>query len=259
MRLSNATSSWACPRTGRALRAFALTCAAGITLGLTTPAHATNFAILFTGGGGGDDETCHLTRDTLSLQSMTFTTQNNRKLSKNKDTDGYSPWDIDDADDGTVVNPLFEASGTNGVNPLYEGSHDLLVSVQPTEMQVFPNDARTAWRVAISCDFIFRPAGIADPEWELVVTKVGFCEIPASAMDLSSGLPADTDSLLPGLRTLIYGEEGMRIRNRRTLMEEPTPYVMAGATWDLQIVIPAPSAAAGLGLGALVAFRRRRA
>jgi hypothetical protein len=37
-------------------------------------------------------------------------------------TESYNPWEMDDAVEGTVMNPLFEASGNSGDNPMFEGA-----------------------------------------------------------------------------------------------------------------------------------------
>lgn len=37
-------------------------------------------------------------------------------------TDSYNPWEMDDSNEGTVLNPLFEDTGKSGDNPMFEGS-----------------------------------------------------------------------------------------------------------------------------------------
>lgn len=50
------------------------------------------------------------------------------RRSQAKASDGYQPWDNDDADDGVVSNPLYQQSGAQGVNPLFEAKSDLRIT-----------------------------------------------------------------------------------------------------------------------------------
>ncbi len=45
-----------------------------------------------------------------------------------KETDAYQPWDNDAADEGVVSNPLYEQSGAEGTNPMFEAKSDLRVT-----------------------------------------------------------------------------------------------------------------------------------
>jgi len=47
-----------------------------------------------------------------------------RKFNK-KAEDSYAPWDGQDNDDSTAVNPLYQESGSKGVNALYEAKNEL--------------------------------------------------------------------------------------------------------------------------------------
>jgi len=48
-----------------------------------------------------------------------------RKLNK-KAEESYQPWDSNEDDDATAVNPLYQESGSKGQNALYEAKHDAL-------------------------------------------------------------------------------------------------------------------------------------
>jgi hypothetical protein len=43
-----------------------------------------------------------------------------------KAEDSYEPWNIQEEDEGVISNPLYEQSGSQGVNPLFEGGNDKL-------------------------------------------------------------------------------------------------------------------------------------
>ena len=43
-------------------------------------------------------------------------------------SESYDPWNTGDSDEGVVVNPLYESSGTSGVNPMFEGKSALSVA-----------------------------------------------------------------------------------------------------------------------------------
>ena len=229
---------------------------AGALLLSASSAHATNFAVLFGTSAGDDDQTCNSNLDALHTNSMTFVLNGVSRLSRNTGNDSYSPWDFDDSDDGVVSNPLYEEPPSSGQNPLFEGTAELRQSIHPLSLTIVPSPIDQSWIVTVQAEFTFRPEGVADPEWELFAVSSATTAIPITA----SGFNASPDEFLPGLRRFNFGEEGYRDRNPRTRGDDATPYVLHSATWNLNIVVPAPGTSAALVVfaGASVIHRRRR-
>ena len=73
--------------------------------------------------------------------------------------DSYNPWEIDDATEGTVMNPLFESSGNSGDNPLFEASIHVYNHNSSRSNKTASRASVGAGRITLDPDFFPRPGG----------------------------------------------------------------------------------------------------
>jgi len=189
-----------------------------LNLSVTGLPELTKFAILL----GPMRDPCEITRDTSG--------------------DDYSPWDIDDLDDSTVVNPLFGSQGNSGENPLFEAA-SLRLGVANGGVERPGQNGQREFRMTTTFTMLWEHEG-------QILTAIGVGDLAWAWTGTQRFGDESFTAVLQSPIIMSWNSAGLA----PTL---PSITIAAGSTMTYTLV-PAPGVGAIVGMAGIFATRRRR-